>query len=1141
MSIWKDLLLQNVKGYKLKNAKTILEADRNKNFQVFEVLVTETLAIVDPSTQWNSLPVQGDGGVDFIGKVLPVNVPYLISKPTEIVLGQIKRRSGAYTKDDFHYDIIKIIEHYNKNYSQKAALFQIIHVLSTDKKVNPTKWLENITYPYASYNVLPVNAIDFLKFWKINKNFLKLQLEDIYSIEHLQLLFDYIDKLEEDWNNLVHIEISVDDFICVDEEINIKVCFTSSVDLSLVLYLEWIPSSTNSDIVVIYPSNIIKNNISNYFVSVYRNLNITIKLKAICIGMKDLGSINVYSSSGELIYTYALGELKVDPGLTNKFYSLPCKTEMLIIKEDIKNKKDVIYKAYTLIGQGGIGKTRLVQEILLFAQNNNFYTVAVQNANDLSNMRSVIFDLLMKILNNRGPLNTYAGIYQALRDKLGANFNSDWHNAVLNYLIGGELYDCDLEQVAQCILTLLIVQLHNQPVFIWMCDMHWASKETLVLIEKVLNLLKLNKAYLKNSLIILLEGRDSDALELEDKILFPYKWLDFSIKDSIKTLTLPVWKSEYIHDYIEMLIDPMKKCDNIDKHYLIEYIKQHTTGNPMHIKELIYYLIETENVFIHEDGSLKLIGRNINLDLETLEINEIVSKRLLFYRKNYSAILDCYIILASLCENLATIYNYIKQILSKIYLNYPMLEKKIGIVSDTKAEKIFLHEYYKEILKSQQIQDEKYLESIYQHYYKICDDSVNERLDLIYLKMMYQDVDYNGIANELLTLLQENVTDSQALNCYQILEHIPAKFRKNKTLAEIYFTMSDIAIRIGSWKDSQKYLEKILNLKCKNEIEELYYILACKNLGNMYGVGLELKKSIEICQVGLNTVENKLKSVCFTDNQLEKEFQRQYEMLLNRIAVTYWFSGQDYLAVPYQEKALSLAENRNDIYSMAHTLYETGMRQLHNDIYIGHENIEKALNLLPPKGKYTENQERYLVRIELLISQILIYSKEQKNTDLLERIIEDSKKICEELTVGNVNYESSLCHIVNAIAHIFKEEYEKALSYFETALECANLGEFNTLRWKLYLNIAETLMLLYEQDKNIRYFQQALKYARYGKKILDDAIEINKELSSYCYLVEKPSYYFQKILGEKEEFPQDRGSQEPISIPYKDFEFYIMD
>lgn len=1143
MEIWKDILLKNVTGKKFKNAKTISEADANKQFQVFEVLVTETLAVVDPATEWHSLPVQGDEGIDFIGQIQQIDVPYLISKPNEVILGQVKRRAGAYTKDSFHLDIIKIIEYYNKQYSQQAALFEIIHVLSTDKNIDPTSWIENITFPYASYNILPVNAIDFLKFWKINSSFIKHQLEGVYTETQLNPLFNYINNLQEKWDDLIKINITVDNYICMDDEINIRVSFESSVELALLVCLEWTPfEDSDSNIVVIYPFNILKNNIARYSISIYKKLDLTIQLKAIRSGMQNLGVLGIYSTSGELISNYELGKVEVHKGIANKFFALPFNSQMKSIKDYVLSKSSKSYKAYAIIGQGGIGKSRLAQEISIYAQNHKYYTVAVQNANDFANSRNIILDLLIKILDiQETGVISYENVYEILRQKLGVNFLAEWNQPILNYVLNVEIGDRDLEKIAKCILTLLIIQLHNQPLFIWLSDMHWASKETLCFFQKLLNLLKLNNEYLINPLVFLFEGRDGDTLELENKIIFPYKWLEFCENENVEKCLIPAWRNDYSQDYIRMLINPTQKPETANMKDLTALVDNYASGNPMHIKELIHYLIEAENVFVEDNGALSLINQTLNIDSESIGIREIIVKRIQFYHEKYSDIIDCYIILASLSNNVADIYEYVRRKLSKKYYNYSVIEKEVGIVSNIKAEKIFLHEYYKELLKNQFVKDEKILLDICNFYEKNCCESINGMLDMVTLQLMFEEADFNELSKTLLELLQQDITDYQALVCYQLLLKVPQKFRKNILLSKIYFEMSEIAIRIGSWKDSQKYLEKIYSLKHEDEEEELYYILACKNLGNMYGVGLELKESLSICEIGLEEVENKLSNHEFKDELMKAEFERQYEMLLNRIAVTYWFSGQATVSASYQEKALQLAEKRGDIYSTAHTLYETGMRQLHEDIFLGNSNIKKALDLLPEKGKYTEVQERYLVRIELLISQLLIYEKDINNTKLLKEILKDSEIICEELSIGNVNYESALCHIVNAICYIFEENYEIALKRFLSALDCANVGEFNTLRWKLYLNIAETCLLLYGQKDEPLFLEQSVKYAQYGQKILEEAIRINNNMPSYQKLVEIPRYHFKEILDQDAEFPQNIGMQMPISISYKTYCFYIMD
>ena len=1143
MDIWKNILLKNVVGTKFKNAKTIDDTERKKKFQVFEVLITETLAIVDPNTQWHSLPVQGDDGVDFIGQVKQIDIPYIISKPNEVVLGQIKRRSGSYTRDNFHYDIIKIIEYYNQVYSQESALFEIIHVLSTDKNVDSSKWMENITYPYTSYKVLPVNAIDFLKFWKINSNFIQWELEEIFTAQELAPLLEYINNLQENWEDLIHIDIKQDNHVRVDDEINVILSFSSTVDLALTLFIEWIPAEANSDIVIIYPSNALKNSISRYSIIVYRTFDLKMRFKAIQSGEKDLGTINIYSSSGELITSISLGMIHVQTGIINKFFALPCSKQLQTVEDYLYKYKTKSFKAIALIGQGGIGKSSFAREVALFAQNQGYYIVTAQNANDFNNSRNIVLDMLIKLLDSQSyGLISYDNIYAELRCKLGANFLVDWNEPIQKYMINAELFDSDLEKIAQCILTLLIIQSHTQPVFIWLSDMHWSSKETIVLFQKLLTLLKLNRDYQSNTLFFIFEGRDCDTLKTEDKVIFPYKWLEFCESNDIEKCKLPIWSYEYSRDYIKMLVNPLNKTENLQMPALVQLLLDYSAGNPMHIKELIHYMVEAEQLLIDDDGSLSLIHPHFSSSTDFSELQDIIMKRLLFYHDKYPDLIDYYIILASISNNLQEIYNYVKRKLSKKYFTYTILERDIGILSDTRAEKLFLHEYYRDLLKELLIKDEENLINVLNYYKNNCDTFVDDKIDIIILEMMKEEVEFALIADKLINLLADDITDFQSLKCYQLLLQIPPKYHEGLKVCEIYFQMSEIAIRIGSWKDSQKYLEQILTLRRDNETEELYFILACKNLGNMYGVALELNKSIEICKTGLYEVERKLKRNVFENISMKKELERQYDMLLNRIAVTYWFAGQASASAPFQEEALHLAQKRQDKYAIAHTLYETGMRQLHQDIYLGNSNIRKALELLPEQGKFTEPQERFLVRTELLISQLLIYENENEEASL-NAIFQESEELCEKLSQKTANYESSLCYIVNAICYIFKEDYETALNQFFKSLYCANLGEFNTLLWKIYLNIAEVCLLLDQKKPDEFYSNQAVKYAQCGMKILNTAMLLNKDMDSYLRLVDIPHQYFNNIIEKKTEFTiiEKPSAQKPIGIYYQKYCFYIMD
>ena len=114
------------------------------------------------------------------------------------------------------------------------------------------------------------------------------------------------------------------------------------------------------------------------------------------------------------------------------------------------------------------------------------------------------------------------------------------------------------------------------------------------------------------------------------------------------------------------------------------------------------------------------------------------------------------------------------------------------------------------------------------------------------------------------------------------------------------------------------------------------------------------------------------------------------------------------------------------------------------------------------------------------------------------------------------------------------------MNRFFTALNSSNIGEFNTLRWKIYLNIAETFLLLYDQTNDPSLQEQAVRYAKCGRDILHAAKETNKNLVSYQEITETPYCYFNSIINNTE-FPVVKPKRPMIQVKYKTFCFYIMD
>ena len=1142
--MWFKILLKNIYGYKFRNSQTIDEKDREKKFQIFEVLITETLAIIDPDTEWHSLPVSGDDGVDFIGKREELNSPYLLHRPGQIVLGQVKRRASGYNKDAFHYDIIKMIEYYNKNYAPDKTLFQIIHVFSVDRKVDPSRWLENASYPYVQYHISPINALDFFRLWRIEHSFLLNILDGACSKEEIQELIEYLQQFNEDWSGIVMTDISTPSTsVYLGETFSCELNLTSPVDLALSVYAVWEPAKQEDDspVVLVYPYNMISGSRSKFYIPLYKKAKVSIKMKIQVAGEHDLGTLQLYSKSGEHITSLALGTAKVYPGIVANFYEAPFKNVLVSLRKQLLNGKDETFKSWAVVGQGGIGKTTLAKELLITAMNHGYYVASVQCANHITNNRQPLVDLILQLTkHDQNEIYVYEKIFELLRDYMGVNFNKEWAEPVMNYIL--EKGDVFLPPVIECFTTLFLMLCSKMPVFIWLSDMHWASKEVITFFRSLITTAKHHMSFFSNPLVIIFEGRDKEALLAENKSIFPYDWIQFLEMRELKTFHLHSWLPEHSQEFIDMLITPKIKTHPANDRFsqLKELALQYAGGNPMHMKEYLHYLVDQDAIRVQSDGSLELVNYQAALSIRDCSIQEVILARLLFYRKKYSDIIDCYIVLAHISTNRLSLYQYMKNCGFSLYENYTMLEKEISILSCDNMNVNFHHEYYRETLKKQKIYNAELLDKILLFFETNIIDEQDEleRLDVILLHFLKPVPCYTDISSKLLSLLDCAVSDHIIFRCYELLLGVPKRFWKSKiSLTKVYFDMSEISIRISSWKNSRQYLENILVLSQNTEEETLYHILAYKNLGNVCGVSLELERSLNYCKCGLDLVKEQIECVSKA-SKLYSEFLRQHEMLLNRIAVTYWFMGRCDQSVPYQQQALKSAQKRQDTYSISHTLYETGIRQLHTDILGGTKNIIQALELLPEHSKYSEPQERFLVKVELLIARIIAYSK-NRETNELQDIFSQSRTICKLLKSETANYESALCHIVQGICHVEQNSIHDALNCFYTSMDLAQIGSLDTILWKTYLNIAQTYDIL--DSGTGLYRNQITQYSTLSLNLIKANMDRNSSLPSYHALMRLPLCQTNMLLGRNDPLPFFSNVQKPLYVKFDKYYFFIMD
>ena len=117
--IWTNYLLQKVKGHYFSNIRTMDSENNESEYQIFEVLVSETIQILYPDYRWHVTPYRGDGGIDFFGEHEIQAMPRMFQIAPLVIYGQVKRKARGFQQEQLIDATNKMIRYYMKHDRQK--------------------------------------------------------------------------------------------------------------------------------------------------------------------------------------------------------------------------------------------------------------------------------------------------------------------------------------------------------------------------------------------------------------------------------------------------------------------------------------------------------------------------------------------------------------------------------------------------------------------------------------------------------------------------------------------------------------------------------------------------------------------------------------------------------------------------------------------------------------------------------------------------------------------------------------------------------------------------------------------------------------------------------------------------------------
>lgn len=1145
---WKHILLKNIQGSKFKNTITIKEEDSNKKFQVFEVLVTETLARMDTKTIWHTVPVGKDDGIDFVGTREPINNPYLNYAP-QLVLGQVKRRTDGYRADSFRYDIVKIVDHFEQKQSQAYSLVEIIHVISSDKNVDFNTLINSLSYNYRHYHIMPINATDFFQYWSINPTMILSLLEDVFSkSDLLQLIMDF-SATQHCLNKSLTITGGSHYEGYIGEKAICQYELRSDIDLSINLYARIEFNEDFKKIVdVCFPKNIIKKNTDGFRFALFHEYKLSICFLPYKIYTGEMGILNICTETGSVIQTIQMGTITINNAFTPLFFPEPNSKILTALKKEVISVNSCCF--FSIIGTGGAGKSALIKEAMLTAQNRDYDCATIAHPHNHIQPRKIIYELFMFLVNQDSEnMPLYEQAYELIWEYLGCNAQPYWSPILMDYFTNEK--NVDLNILLEIIIVLFIIKTSSTAIFIWFSDMHWSDTESLQLLWMLVDKMQHFKSYFSNNIILLFEGRDNECIKIQNSNYYPEEWNNFIKNTLIQPLALETWTYQQSYDYLDLLINTKKTSSTIEgekrKRKFINNILKYAKGNPFHINEIIKHLYENKYLDIDELGYLYLPNIMVPSDIKTSYVG-VIQLRIDFYKKRFSNLLDIFILLCNMSEyNRYSFYQYAIKKMKNLPENIKSVLHDMNFISIERNKITFQHEFYYQVLKETTITD---LNNIYfaKKWYNRHAPFYNPS-DIISLNMLLDEPNENEIIHCMQNILKNQDERCKLEAYYSSLQFSYFLLKKlNLTHAEIYYEIGIILIKIGDWQEAEKIFHEILIMHSQESSVILFKILARKQLANIYGIHLQLDRSVQTATEALKMVTYYIKN--FHEYNINKkylkELERQEILVLSRLAVSYWFSGQIELAIPLYEQALLKAQAINDIYSISHTLYEQGMCVMHKNAASGLKLIEQGLQLFPGRAAYTSSHEYDLICVEKFIGIIKLWS-ESDECSFPNKIVTELETICRKLGVGISNYESALCHMLNGIRYIYEENYQEAIDCFYTSIDCCKMSNLEVVLWKNYLNIAQIYQFLSDTGNGIDYNKaQAKYYAGLAEIILKQTKTRNPEttecLESLYLLPMEVIYSVLKghaYIMHNEWYKDNK--QIPIYIKINHFMFFIMD
>lgn len=1097
LDIWEDVLKKYVKSDLLKKTSVLPQKDVPFNVQVFELLIAESLNQQDRHTNWNVTQASHDYGVDLVGTdIVPCKTPFTTTQYRLLSVGQIKRSKRSYKYEDLRTDIRKARGYWiNSDLFNGNSPKQFLFILSTEGKNGVSVLKKHLEQDLALNadiqlkndqlaHVQLIDAAHIIKSWKLDLRHYEEILEDALSPEQLACFHQYVSDLDFSW---LSVSVQAPKSGGVGESVVFSLLIEPPADeLSLTLLARWCPSN-EAGIQLLHPLKMIDTRTLGSIVHIKGQAEIQVTLRSMRPGMRDFGSIELYSQDRTFIASASLGTLNIYDGFCPVYYSQPNHTVLEKLRRLVFDTTPDLMPI-AISGCGGIGKSSLISEIMVIAAQQGYLCCDLMQPKDLLHSRSVLYRLFAELIRPNIPHNTFLpDIPSQIQTFMGANYCSEWEND-LNLFFYSPDQEVNPISITQCLIALLLSVAQDGPVFLWMSNMHWASKETMDILRMVIDELVANQELLEGRILWFFEGRSGEVLSYERQTYYPIDWERFLTNSFLHTYNLAMWNREDCQHFLRQLFVEPNGSQNLYDDY-VDKLLNYTCGIPMQMLEMIRIHLEQDILYVDSACNYRLrVRRHLSVSIGWLDsLSDIIERRICFYRKKCSDLVDFCTILAALDDTIPTLLS--DRLMKWLHKKHPGIDEVIfqsGFLVQNRGIFSFCHEYYQAAFGVQPLDSQEQLSECLAYYTQIPYKTITDQYSEIKLRLLAPNADLAQLRQDIIALLTENVPKAIEQSLYRLLLQLPPLPGDHDiSRCTALFMLCESYIQEGSWKAGQDCLEQLLATPLSDGSKDLLiYIKAHQELSNILADRLLFERAIQAAEDGLELVEMHLEFGCL-DAMQYNALCVEREKLLARLAVCHWFAGDIAKGLTLQRQCYDLAVLRCDKYSAGHVLYEIGTLVLHFDLQTGIAIMENALAQCKEIPRLNSS-ERTLIETQLLMGKLCQAAKSNDST-ALRRVKLGCRSLLEADRISPHAYERFLCLTMYGISvFLMDHDFKKAQDSFFESLRCAVESDMKNLEWKALFHIAQICAL--DQDADL------MTYAKAARDQVENAIRENSRL-----------------------------------------------